>query len=537
MSKKKTPLKLSTSIILMVSAVIGSVLLVVYALLFFRISELTENHLREKAFAIARTVAYAPVVIHELSNVGNPEEVQRFSEEVKWRNHLLFVIVTDMKGIRHSHPESDQIGRHFIGNDLYPALMGLENSAVNRGVLEPALRVFVPVFDQSGKQLGVVAVGISLTSVQSLINENRWIIPWTILFGALVGLLGTYFLVKALKRIMLGFEPFEISNLFEQRNAMLKQIKEGVIAVDTELRVTIVNDEAQRLFSQHSASNELTIGSTISRWPALMSLENVVKSGKPQRDEEINFNGNQLLTNTVPVVVNGETIGAIATLRDKTEISQLVQRLTGMSYYADALRAQSHEFMNKLHVILGMLHLKYYPQLEEYILKTANHYQAEIGAIIRKIKSPVIAGFLLGKINRARDLGINLSISEDSLLPDTDDVEATNELITVLGNLIENALDAMTGLENREIRVTFHHKKGHLHCMVSDDGPGIPLDIQQKIYQEGFSTKGSGRGIGLYLTKQSLEKIGGTIDLDSEPEVYTQFFVNIPYKARQIDHD
>lgn len=537
MSKKKPPLKLGTSVILMVSAVIGLVLVVVYALLFFRISELTESHLKERAFAIARTVAYAPVVVNDLKGIGNPDDVQRFSEEVKNRNHLLFVIVTDMDGTRHSHPEPDLIGRHFIGDDLYPALIGLENSAENRGVLDPALRVFTPVFDKDGRQLGVVAVGISLTSVQSVINENRWIIPWTILFGALVGLLGTSVLVKALKRIMLGFEPFEISNLFEQRNAMLKQIKEGVVAVDTDLRITIVNDEAKRLFSQNGSGESLAIGCTISCWPALMNLEKVVKTGVAQQDEEINFNGNLLLTNTVPVVVKGDTIGAIATFRDKTEMSQLLQRLTGMSYYADALRAQSHEFMNKLHVILGMLHLKFYPQLEEYILKTANNYQAEIGSIIRKVKSPVIAGFLLGKINRARDLGITLSVSDDSLLPDTDNVEATNELITVLGNLIENAMDALGGLDNREISVTFHHRDGCLHCTVSDDGPGIAPAVQSRIWQEGFSTKGSGRGIGLYLTKQSLEKIGGTIDFESEPDVYTQFFVNIPYQARQFDLD
>ncbi|NPE61490.1 two-component system sensor histidine kinase DcuS, partial [Dickeya dadantii] len=136
MSKKKTPLKLGTSIILMVSAVIGSVLLVVYALLFFRITELTETHLKDKAFAIARTVANSPIVVDDLKGIGDPMLVQRFSEDVKSRNHLLFVIVTDMDGIRHSHPEPGQIGRHFIGDDLYPALLGLENTAVNRGVLD-----------------------------------------------------------------------------------------------------------------------------------------------------------------------------------------------------------------------------------------------------------------------------------------------------------------------------------------------------------------------------------------------------------------
>lgn len=119
-------------------------------------------------------------------------------------------------------------------------------------------------------------------------------------------------------------------------------------------------------------------------------------------------------------------------------------------------------------------------------------------------------------------------------MPETDDMDATNELITVLGNLIENAMDAMSNMENGEIRVSFHHQDGRLHCIVGDDGPGITLENQHRIYEQGFSTKGSGRGIGLCLTKQSLEKVGGSIDFESEPEVYTQFFVNIPYQAKAV---
>lgn len=481
MSRKKAPMKLGTSVFLMVSVVLGAVLLVVYALLFFRINQLSENSLRDKAFAIARTFAASPVVIDELQGLGNPETITH-------RNQLLFVTVTDMDTVCHTHPERERIGEHFAGRDIYPSL-----------------RVFTPVFNYDGKQVGVVALGIALTSVQKVISENRWIIPWALLAGALVGGLGTLVLVKIHKCIMLGFEPYEISNLFEQRNAMLKQIKEGMIAVDESGRITVINDEARRLFRQGNMAANASSETIREQWMEHLRLKQVLESGIAQRDEEININGNLLLTNTVPVTVKGNVIGAIATFRDKTEIGQLLQRLTGMSYYADALRAQFHEFMNKLHVILGMLHLKYYSQLEDYILKTANNYQAEIGSIIRKVKSPVIAGFLLGKINRARDLGIQLSITEESLLPETDDVDATNELITVLGNLIENAMDAMSNMENGEISVSFHHQDGRLNCIVGDDGPGITLENQHRIYEQGFSTKGSGRGIGLYLTKQSLE--------------------------------
>ncbi|CNH42689.1 sensory histidine kinase DcuS [Yersinia aldovae] len=527
--KQKVPLRLSTSITLMVSAVVVAVLLVVYSLLFVQLSQMAQDSLQAKATAVARTVSLSPVVIHGLTTPAVGQEIQAYARAVQKANDLLFIVVTDMNGIRHSHPNSAMIGQHFIGNDLLPALQGKENSAVNRGVLAPALRIFVPIYGLQDKQIGVVAIGIALTRIASVVSEARWTIPWTILFGALIGTLGIWALVKTLKKIMLGFEPYEISNLFEQRNAMLQSIKEGVIAVDADSRITIINHEAKRLFKQSGPLENLLLSNASKYWPAKLYLQQVLETGIARPDEEINFDGSILLTNTVPVMAKGNIIGAIATFRDKTDVSKLMLRLTGMSHYADALRAQSHEFMNKLHVILGLLHMKHYQQLEAYIVKTANNYQAEIGSLLHKIKSPIIAGFLLEKINRAHNLGITLSISDDSLLPDTHNEQITTALITVLGNLIENAIEAIDNQGQREINVSFHYQNGRLHCAVSDDGPGISAALQTHIFDNGFSTKGNERGIGLSLVRQCIESLGGSIEFDSEAGVYTQFFINLPY--------
>jgi len=526
------PLRLSTALTLMVCGVLTSVLLVVYTLFFIQLGQVALNSLEDKAFAIARTLADSPQIIDGLQDPKQAAAIQPYAERVRQSNNLLFVVVTDMHGIRYSHPESSLIGKHFIGDDLQPALEGKEFHAVNHGVLAEALRIFTPVYNDRHQPIGVVALGISLDRVHAVVNENRWSIPWTLLFGILVGALGIWCLVSVIKRIMLGFEPYEISALFEQRNAMLHSIKEGVIAVDAQACITLINPEAKRLFKQ-SAPLETLLGgnNTGETWTSLLNLQTVLKTGLARRDEEINFNGSLLLTNTVPIVVGKHIIGAVATFRDKTEVSQLLQRLSGISNYADALRTQSHEFKNKLHVILGMLHMKNYPQLENYILKTANTYQTEIGSLLRKIKSPVIAGFLLGKINRARDMNITLSVSEDSLLPDTHDEQTTVTLITVLGNVIENAMEAIGNEENHEIIVSFHHQDEQLHCIVSDDGPGIQASLMPRIFELGFSTRGEDRGLGLSLVKQSLDAAGGTVELESEPGVFTQFFIQLPYKS------
>jgi Signal transduction histidine kinase regulating citrate/malate metabolism len=189
--------------------------------------------------------------------------------------------------------------------------------------------------------------------------------------------------------------------------------------------------------------------------------------------------------------------------------------------------------MNKLHVILGLLHMKRYDKLEEYIIQTAHNYQTDIGAIQHKIKSPVIAGFLLGKINRAKEAGITLTLSDECLLPDTANEEQVAVLITVLGNLIENALDAMQDQTEGEISLLLHYQSGWLSCEVSDDGPGIDPVALEDIFTKGFSTKGENRGVGLFLARQQIQNLGGDISVESEPGVFTQFFVHIPWDSER----
>ena len=530
---RKHPMKLSTSVSLMLSAVIISVLLVVHLLYFVQVSDTARDGVKDKALAVARTLADVPEIRHALTLPPDSGIIQPIASAVQKRNDLLFVVVTNMDGIRYSHPNPDVINHHFIGNDIDPALLGKENVSINKGTLDKALRIFTPVFDDNHHQIGVVAIGISLVKVTEQVDKSRWSILWTVLFGMMVGALGTWILVKMLKRILFGLEPYEISTLFEQRQAMLQSIKEGVIAIDDRAQVTLINQEARQMFLETGTEINPRPEHNQPPQPLIATLCDVMRSGIARRDEEINFKGRFLLSNTVPVRSNDVIIGAICTFRDKTEVSQLMQRLSGMVNYADSLRERSHEFMNKLHVILGLLHMKSYTQLEDYILKTANNYQAEIGSLLLKIKSPVIAGFLLSKINRASDTRHLLTLSDDSFLPDNTNENQVAALITVLGNLIENALDALAGQADGEVSVLLHYQNGWLACVVSDDGPGIPPEKLEAIFEKGFSSKGEERGVGLFLAKQQLENLGGTIAVESEPDVYTQFFVQLPWDGER----
>lgn len=503
---RKRPMKLGTTVILMVSAVLFSVLVVVHLIYFSQISSMTRDALADKALAVARSLADSPAIREGLKKPPAESGIQPLAEAVSQHNGFLFIVVTNMQGIRYSHPETQRIGQPFKGDDILLALQGKENVAINRGFLAKALRVFTPVYDERHRQIGVVAIGLELSHVTQQINNSRGSIIWSILFGALVGLLGTYALVKVLKRILFGLEPYEISTLFEQRQAMLDYRK--------------TQDDARLSTLSHA-------------WSQVVDISEVLRDGTPRRDEEIIVKGRLLLVNTVPVRSNGEIIGAISTFRDKTEVRQLMQRLDGMVNYADALRERSHEFMNKLHVILGLLHLKSYKQLEAYIIKTANNYQEEIGLLLGKIKSPIIAGFLLSKITRASDFGHSLVISSDSQLPDNNNEDQVTVLITALGNLIENALEALSQESGGEISVSLHYRHGWLHCEVSDDGPGIEPERIEAIFEKGVSSKGAERGVGLALVKQQVEALGGVISVESEPGIFTQFFVQLPWDGKR----
>lgn len=518
-------LRLQTTITLMVCSVLVLVLITVYLLFNMKISNLTREDLEHKAVTIARTVSRTPIVLNALNGQADVGPVQEFAEEIRKLNGVEFVVVMDMRGIRLSHPDPAMVGGHFIGGDETAALSGRESVSIAKGTLGESVRAFSPIVDD-GKVIGAVAVGLSLNAVNSAVRQNRWIIYLGIVAGGVLGVSGAVLLAHRLKRMMFGMEPDEIAKLLEERSAMLQSAKEGIIAVDARGYITLINAEAKRLIGVTEA------GGNSDELCPLLRMDTVLETGKPLNDIEIEQEEMTLLANVVPVKVQGRIEGAIATFRDKTEIDVLMERLSGVSLYVEALRAQTHEFMNKLHVMAGLNHMRRYDRLEEYLNGTIRHFQSEAGMLVNQVKDPVMAGFLLGKLSRAREAGVKMSILEEGVLPECADAETAHELVTIVGNLLENALEAEPGADSKEISIGFSHESSRLTVTVSDNGAGIPGEIIKRIYEQGFSTKGKGRGIGLYLVMRSVRKLGGHLLCRSSQESGTEFIVRIPYEAK-----
>jgi CitB family two-component system sensor histidine kinase MalK len=263
-------------------------------------------------------------------------------------------------------------------------------------------------------------------------------------------------------------------------------------------------------------------------------LQEVLESGRVELDQEQNINGVEILTNRMPIRVAGEIVGAIATFRDKTEISLLAEQLSGIRNYAEALRAQTHEFMNKLHVILGMVRLECYDQLAAYISGIAQARQTEASAVTARIRDPVLAGFLLGKLSRARELGVSLELAPAAVLPAPADPETAHELITIVGNLIDNALDAVASAAQKRVTLGFIYAGGILTIVVTDSGSGVDPAVADAIFAKGFSTKADDRGWGLYLVKCSLERLQGGVELSAGEDGGARFTVKIPYQSAEV---
>jgi two-component system, CitB family, sensor histidine kinase MalK len=533
---RKGKWSLKSVIIVFVCVVVTFSLLITDLLISSRIASETEKSQAEQARNVARMVAHSPLVIDAMSGERDEKEIQTFANEMRKVTNVYFIVVMDMNGIRKSHPDSKEVGLQFMGGDEGPVLKGKEYASISKGSLRPSLRSFTPINDATGKQIGSVVVGISLDNVEKAVNKSRTGIYIGTIIGLLIGVLGAVILAGYIKKILLGLEPFAIAKLLEERSAMLHSVREGIVAVDQESNITLVNRAALKLFDKAGLPDN-PIGTNIEKYMSTTHLVDLLKTGKAELDEEQNINGMTILTNRVPVIVGNKVVGAIATFRDKTEIQVLAKQLTGVRIYADALRAQAHEYMNKLHVILGMVHTGHYEKVVEYISETVDHRKCEIGFVTKKIKDPVLAGFLIGKLSYARESGTDLSVTCDQPLPQPAVSDVTHELITIVGNLIDNAIEAVTDCSVKKIAVEFDYGDDILTIEVKDTGPGMSEELLNQIFNKGFSTNGENRGLGLYLVSQALKELEGELILSSNPGKGTVFAVYIPYEGKGDQND
>ena len=529
MAKHKRPvLTLQSKIILLVCGIVACALLITGLFVTRSIENSVRSNLEGKAMDISRTVAVSPLIIDGLAGGGDAQGIRDYTRAIRKATNVEFVVVFDMNGIRKSHPNEDRVGQPLVGGDEMPALRGEEYVSFAEGTLGHSLRAFSPVFTKDGRQVGAVVVGILLDDVETTVYKNQTIIYWATALGLIAGLAGAVALARSIKQTLFGLEPLAIAKLLEERNSMLQSAREGVLAVDDEGTITLINNEAVRIFGMAGLAGA-PVGQPVESCIPNTRLTEVLRTGQAEFDQEQEMNGVIILTNRVPLAVNGQIVGALATFRDMTEIRQLAEELTGVNSYLEALRARAHEFLNNLHVIRGLARIKQYEKLDEYIARILHESREEVSFVGERIREPILAGVVLSKLSRARESGVRLVIDENSNLPPSGDQDIAHGLVTVLGNLLDNAFEAVKDMTDKRTDLSIQYAAGVVTLAVADQGPGIDPATRERLFEKGYSTKGEGRGLGLFLVAKALEKLGGRIEVEANAAQGAVFRVAVPY--------
>jgi two-component system sensor histidine kinase DctS len=518
----RTRIAIVTSIIVIVSVISASFLMI------NRVTQAFQAELGNRVMAIAQSLAQSPNILEGLKQPDGWKMIQPIAERVRLVTDVKYVVVINMKKIRYSHPLEDRIGTPFRGGDEGPSLA--EQAYLSRavGVEGPSIRAFVPVMDEEGiKQVGVVIVGILTPTFLKMVNEYRQDLYLFIFIGMIVGLIGAWWLAVRIKKQMLNLEPVEIATLLEQREAVIQSISEGIIAIDSDEKITVMNEQAARML--HISTED--VGKPVAHVIPNSHLPEVIRTEQPQFHQMQTVHDSVILSNRLPIRVEKKLVGAVATLQDRTEFVKLAEELTGVKKFIDALRAQNHEYMNKLHMIAGLIQLQKYEQAVDHILTFTQEQERLTHELTERIKDYSICGLILGKISRAKERGVDLVIAPETHLGKLPNHINSNDLLMVIGNLLENAIDAAASSHGKEKRVDlllFGNEDG-IEIEVSDNGPGMEIQVKQRIFEYGFTTKGrQGQGIGLYLVKEYVEGLGGEISVESIMGRGTRFLILLP---------
>ena len=518
--------------LLVLQTALLTVVLLAAAVTVFELSRRRdESAARDKVLSIARSVAADPFVVQQ-AGVPQPwRRLQPYATTVQRGAGVQFVVVMAPDRTRWSHPNAKLIGQPFIGT-IAPALRGHAFTETFTGTLGPSVRAVAPVRDPAGRIVALVAVGITTESIHEQLLRQLPFMLATLALLLAVALLGSVLVGRRLRRQTRGADAETLASLFASHEAVLHSIREGLLVTDRAGRLGLVNDEARRLLDLPPD----VVGRASGELPIAESVRELVAAGRAADDELHLTTDRVLVVNQLPVEWNGHSYGTVTTLRDRTELEALTGELDTTKAFADSLRAQAHETANRLHTIIVLIETGRGEQAVQYATSQLELSQRLTDRVMDAVDEPVVAALLLGKAAQAADRGIELAL----------DVEGTAgpvslpgpDLVTVLGNLIDNALDAsVDGPPPRRVRVVLRHEPDSLTVCVEDTGPGLPPELVASAFTRGWSTKVSastaGRGLGLALVRQVVLRHGGEVSVTAAESGGASFRVRLPLRVAE----
>lgn len=522
--KRRFDVRLATQVFLLQLAVIALTLGIAFALLAGVSQRRLVEQYGKRSLDVARVLAAAPMVRTDVEqadlSMPTPEQLaagplQNIATKVRQGTGVLFVVITTDTGIRLTHPNDAELGK-MVSTDPSSALAGREEVVQQTGTMGKSVRAKVPIYSLNSPQVvGQVSVGMSTESVYELLARDLRAAVLTGGPALLTGVVLSVLLARRWRRQTLDLQPTEMKELVRTQEAVLHGIGEGVLATDTEGNTTFVNDEASRLLEIGSAT-----GHPVDEIGLTPRVLEVLRSCDPA-PTLATVGDRVLVVSARPVSREGRELGTVLIVRDRTDIESLTRQLDAVQVMSTVLRAQRHEFANRLHLLNGLLNSGHADEASKYLGELLG--SGPLGSAlpgIDAIRDTYLQALLAAKAAGVREAGVTLQIGENTWVPGR--LTLPVDVTTVLGNLVDNAIDAArTGSSPvKLVEVELLQQNSTLHITVADSGDGVPPELVDDIFTEGLSTKPDsdvpgGRGIGLTLSRQIARSLGGDIRLSS----------------------
>jgi len=503
--------------------VLTTVLLVGVVATLMQAAQIRESY-QQQMIGVAQSVATLPSVVEAFSSEDPSATIQPIAELIRQASGVTYVVVTDEDGVRFSHPDPDRIGER-VSTDPSVPLSGEMYVGTQTGTLGESWRVKLPIRDDDGTVIGTASVGILESELRADLFDDLPLLALWLVGAVLVGTLGAMWVSRLVWRRIYRLEPEQIASLLETREAMLHGIGEGLIAVDDQERIALVNDEAARL---------LDLGPTVIGQQAADVLEPSVLGllrADGETSERMLLAGERiLLGQRSHAAVDGRAVGVVLILRDRTELLRTLRELDGARDVTQALRAQAHEFSNRMHVVSGLVEMGQSQEAIDFIARAGHGGSLTAAPLAPGIANPDVVALLLAKTTTSTERGVSLVVDPGSEVGE----DGSTDLVTVLGNLVDNAVDAC--VPGGTVEVSLRQDGGDTVIVVQDDGTGIPAADRDQIFESGWSTKGSAgsRGIGLALVQRVARRRGGDAAVSASATGGARFEVRLPASTADV---
>lgn len=482
---------------------------------------------------IAEAVANSPLVDDKIENPDDEKTTELLNEYLDSLKTTLdnidVISFVSRDNVRLYHSNHDLIGTEYDGTIPEFEKVSKEYYTANEtGPSGSQRRAYAAVYDKNGNYTGFVMTIMLLENIKAETLQILFIFALITIAAILIELIISAELSSSIKKSLHGYEPNVFSAMFQVRDNILESLNEGVLAVDKNGVVQFANRSAAKMLGKKKAKELINTPFTDCCNDGF--IKNVISTGEKEFNiQEQSIDNSNVLIDCIPIREKDDIIGAVAILHNREEYTKLMEDLAGTRYLVDSMRANNHDFTNKLHVIMGLIQMEMYNEAVSYIENISIVQRETISKIMSVVDEPSIAALLIGKSARASELNIKFILSEESHYSKTDLYLPPELMVTVIGNLIDNAFDAMNIKDidrQKQLHFGIYSREDALLITVDDTGVGIGKDNVEHIFDNGFSTKGEGRGTGLCQVKEMVEAIGGKITVESQENVGTSFTVS-----------